>query len=122
MFPNQEKGPLLNDKYGQLWDKIKPGGNAADILNKGQNSCVKLHPNKPSCTLPKMQTGRGFATIVHWKEQRAISINEVKRLCSFPDDFKLIGTYQEQWAKIGNAVMPKFMQAIAENIKNNILL
>jgi DNA (cytosine-5)-methyltransferase 1 len=103
------------------WPKIKIGGNAGDILGKGFSSCVKLNPNKPSCTLPKTQTGRGFATICHWKEQRAININEAKRLCSFPDDFKLVGSYSEKWAILGNAVMPNQMYYIAKCIKENIL-
>jgi len=50
-----------------------------------------------------------------------LTIEECKRLCSFPDGFSFIGGYSEQWARLGNAVMPKFMQAIAENIKINIL-
>lgn len=40
---------------------------------------------------------------------------------SFPDNFKFIGTFNEQWARIGNSVPPKFMQAIAKNMKINIL-
>ena len=113
--------PIFNDRYAKLWDKIKIGGNASDLINKGQNNCVKINPYKPSCTLPKTQTGRGFATIAHWQEKRALSINEAKRLSSFPDDFKFVGKYSEQWARIGNAVMPKFMYHIAKHIKENIL-
>lgn len=112
---------LLTDKYGSLWPRLKPGQNAAHVLGTGQNSCVILNPHRPSCTLPKMQTGRGFATICHWREPRAIAISEAKRLCSFPDDWILPGKYTQQWARLGNAVMPKFMQAIAETIKNAII-
>lgn len=111
----------LTDKYGLLWPRLKPGQNAAVILGTGQNSCVILNPTRPACTLPKMQGGKGFATICHWNAPRAIAINEAKRLCSFPDDWKLVGKYSEQWARLGNAVMPKFMQAIAETIKNDII-
>lgn len=46
---------------------------------------------------------------------------ELKILCSFPEDWKMTGTFAQKWARLGNAVMPKFMQAIAENIKINIL-
>jgi DNA (cytosine-5)-methyltransferase 1 len=116
------KTPAFNDKSSKYYDAIKIGGNAADICGKGQNNCVKINPNKPSCTLPKTQTGRGFATIVHWKEKRALCINEAKRLCSFPDDYILVGTYQQQWARLGNAVMPKMMYHIAKTIKENILI
>lgn len=53
---------------------------------------------------------------------RKWNMDELKKICSFPDDFKLIGTFAQQWARLGNAVMPKFMQAIAENLKENILI
>ncbi len=113
--------PNFNDKYAQLWNKLKSGQNASYILGKGQNNCVKINPNKPCPTLPKTQTGRGFATICHWNKPRALSINEAKRLCSYPDDFKLIGNYSEQWARLGNSVMPKQMYHIAKTLKENIL-
>lgn len=37
------------------------------------------------------------------------------------DNFKLIGSVIERISRIGNAVMPNMMKAIAENIKINIL-
>ncbi len=72
---------------------------------------------KPICTITKTH---GMKLI---KNGNAVdpTIQEIKCLCSFPDDFKLTGSYQQQWARLGNAVMPKFMQAIAENIRDNIL-
>jgi DNA (cytosine-5)-methyltransferase 1 len=51
--------------------------------------------------------------VVHPEEDRHLTIEEAKRLCSFPDDFKLIGSFSEQWARLGNAVMPNQMKAIA---------
>ena len=59
--------------------------------------------------------------LLHPEVNAGISINECKLLSSFPKDYKMLGTYQEQWARLGNSVMPKFMQAIAENIRDNIL-
>mgnify|MGYP001605837959 FL=1 len=110
--------PLFNDKYAMLWDKIPFGKNASIILhNKGFNGCVKLHPFKPAQTLCKLQTGHGFGTMVHWKEKRAISINEAKILQSFFSKFQLLGNYQQQWAQIGNSVPPLFMYHIANHVK-----
>ena len=113
--------PLFNDSYAKLWEKVPIGGSAADIIGKGYNSCRKLDPTKPANTLPKTQTGHGFATICHWKEKRAININEAKILHSFPINFQLVGKYSEQWARIGNSVPPNLMRAIAEHIRDNIL-
>lgn len=113
--------PPFNDKYAKLWDKISPGSNAQSIIGKGYNSCVKPNPNKPAPTLPKTQTGRGFATIAHWSEKRAMSVGEAKRVASFPDDFKFIGDYSTQWMRIGNSVPPLFMRSIARHIRSEIL-
>jgi len=113
--------PEFNDKYSLYYDKIKYSKSAQSIIGKGFNNCKKVHPEKPSPTLLKFQTGRGFATTVHYSEKRALSINEAKRLSSFPDDFKFIGGYSEQWARIGNSVMPKMMYHIAKHVKENIL-
>jgi len=114
--------PPFNDKYAKLWDMVPPGHRADYVLgNSGFGSCNKLHPDRPSKSLPKQQTGRGFATVCHWAEPRAISIPEAKRLGSFPDDFTLVGDYSTQWERIGNSVPPRFMQAIAEHIRDHIL-
>lgn len=113
--------PAFNDSYARLFDRVPTGGNASDIIGTGFNSCVKPHPMKPCCTLPKMQTGRGFATICHPYEKRALSIGEAKRIATFPDDYKLQGTYSDQWARIGNSVPPLLMKQIAEHIHQHIL-
>ncbi len=73
--------------------------------------------NRVVCTITKTSSQR---FIRNGKEVKP-TISEIKKVCSFPEDFKLVGNYDQQWARLGNAVMPKFMQAIAEHIKNNIL-
>lgn len=115
--------PRLTKTYLSVWYKVPVGGSMADILPSRShfNDVVKLDPNRPSRTLLKTQTGRGFATVCHWAEPRAISIAEAKRIGSFPDDFEFVGKYEEQWARIGNSVPPLLMKAIAEHIRDNIL-
>jgi len=53
--------------------------------------------------------------------KRKPTIDEVKLLCSFPQNFKLTGSYQQQYARLGNAVPPKLMEAITKTIKEEIL-
>lgn len=113
--------PPFDDKYARLWSRIPKGGNAADVIGKGYNSCSIPDPDKPSPTLPKTQTGRGFATIAHWAEPRALTIEEAKRIASFPDPMRFIGKYSEQWARIGNSVPPLFMRAIVRHIRRELL-
>ena len=51
---------------------------------------------------------------------RTLSIRELARLSSYPDNFKFTKGL-EGANRIGNSVPPNFMKAIAENIRNNIL-
>lgn len=85
------------------------------------NAVRRLSMKSVSHTITK--TFAPFAAVpVHPLENRLVTIEEIKRLCSFPDNFILIGDYKKQLARLGNAVMPKFMQAIAETLKNEILI
>lgn len=123
--------PALDDRYGRLWPLVPIGKSAATVTGAkcgpegktpaGWMSCYKLDPSKPSPTLSKTQTGRGFATLVHPYEMRALSIDEAKIIGSFPRAFTLQGSYSDQWARIGNSVPPFMMRAIAEHLRDVIL-
>jgi len=115
---NKTFGKPLTPNFLKLWKQLSIG----ECGNKyrGKNSYFnwfKVNSILPSRTVTKKTTG----CLLHWKEPRYFTIEECKRLCSFPDDYKLIGSYSSQWARLGNSVMPNFMKAIAENIKLNIL-
>lgn len=60
--------------------------------------------------------------VIDGTERRKFTINEVKRICSFPDDFVLKGSYAQQWERLGNSVPPLMMRAIAAAIRDNILI
>ena len=69
--------------------------------------------NKPCLTITKKN---------HWNIQpKTFTAKELKILSSFPQDFIFKGSFDNQWARIGNAVMPKFMEHIAKTIKTEIL-
>ena len=55
-------------------------------------------------------------------QRRKFTIRELKRICAFPDDFILTGTYAQQWARLGNSVPPVMMRAIATEIRDRVLL
>ena len=52
--------------------------------------------------------------------RRHLTIPEVKRLCSFPDDYVLTGSFGKQWARLGNAVPPMMAYHIARAIRTGI--
>lgn len=111
--------PPMTDLSKKLWSAMKPGQNGTVYRPGYYMSAAKIDPKKPSPTVTKTLSGCGG--LFHWNEPRKLGLNEIKVLCSFPEEWKLVGRASEQWARLGNAVMPKFMQAIAETIKTEIL-
>ncbi len=55
-------------------------------------------------------------------ERRKFTIDELKRICAFPDDYVLAGTYAQQWERLGNSVPPVMMFHVAREIAERILL
>lgn len=53
--------------------------------------------------------------------KRKFTIAELKRICSFPDDFILTGSFAQQWERLGRAVPPVMMKHIAACVRDNIL-
>jgi len=105
-----------------IWAKCKPGKPFSDYHPKGHwFNAQKINPNRPCPTIQATIIPNGGGGLFHWEYPRSLNISELKRLSSFPDDFKFIGTFKQQWARIGNAVMPRFMQAIASHIRKTVL-
>jgi DNA (cytosine-5)-methyltransferase 1 len=59
--------------------------------------------------------------VVDATERRKFTIAELRRICAFPDDFILTGTYAQQWERLGNSVPPLMMKAIAETVRDKVL-
>jgi len=105
----------------KIYSKIAPGqGGFINNNKKTYYNYVKVHPRKPAPTVLKSlcYCGPGY---YHWSENRSMSIEELKALCSYPQSFILKGSFAEQWACLGNSVMPNFMKAIALHIKNYLI-
>lgn len=104
---------------GEIANKIKPGETAADYHPKGSYfSYQRLRWGRPAPTITK-KCDLGF--FFHPDKDESLSIEEVKRISTFPDDFIFTGPFREQWARMGNCVPPNFMKAIATHINEKIL-
>lgn len=101
--------------------RVPQGKSAASIRKDRMHfGNERLHYDRPSSTLRKSMRP-GMNACYHPIEQRNMTIEEIKRLQSFPDDFKFVGKPVEQWARIGNSVPPLMAKAIAETIRDEIL-
>jgi len=102
---------------GKEWDKLKPGEQSTRFF-----SLQRASPEKPSpCVTKTAGTTQSAAGVTHPFERRKFSIAELKRICAFPDDFILTGSYSQQWERLGNSVPPVMMFHIAKTIRDEIL-
>lgn len=90
------EGKSLYDKYSDSWKKCP--WNEASCTIKENHGGVNIHPIEP----------------------RVITVREMARLQSFPDNFIFKGTKSKQMVQIGNAVPPLLAKAIALSIKKTL--
>jgi len=76
---------------------------------------------KPAPTVTAMGSGATNAGTIHWNVQRKLTIKELKRIMSLPDDFKLTGTFNQQAERCGRMVPSLMMKAIAESVYEKVL-
>ncbi len=72
---------------------------------------IKYSSNKPSVTV----TG-DMRKIFHYEQNRALTVRELAKLQSFPDNFEFKGTKISQQQQVGNSVPPRMAEAIASVI------
>ena len=101
---------------GREWDTLAPGEQSEKYFQ-----LVKPSLDAPSPTVTQRGGDNTVASVTHPLERRKFSIAELKRICAFPDDFQLTGTYAQQWERLGRAVPPVMMSAIAATIRDEVL-
>ena len=79
-----------------------------------------LNLNKPSYTIPARYWKDGYDALVKYSdtEVRRLTILELKRIQSFPDDYIIMGSKKDIIMQIGNAVACKFAYYIGKHIIN----
>lgn len=81
-----------------------------------------LNFDKPSYTIPARYWKDGYDALVQYNENeiRRLTILELKRIQSFPDDYIIEGNKKEIIMQIGNAVACKFAFHLGNHINNMI--
>lgn len=108
---------ISRQAIGREYDKLNPGQQSDKYF-----SLVRADAEEPCPTITAAGgQNSGIATVVHPTEKRKFTILEVKRLCSFSDDFVLKGSYGQMWERLGNSVPPVMMSHVASAIRDGIL-
>lgn len=112
-------------KWGQVLKKIPANPPKAikgsSVMNGSYFNLSRESMKKPCSTICQMYGLASAAGICHPLEDRKLTIAELKRITSIPDDFILTGTYQQQWERLGRMVPPIMMMGIAKTIQTEIL-
>ena len=101
-------------------DIFKEQGNLRQAYLKlwGKNARYNWFKINPGLPCPAITAK--VPCLLRWDEPRTLSLDEVRRIQSFPDDFVTTGTFGQQWERMGRAVPPMLMRAVATAIARDI--
>lgn len=114
--------PLMIERYSHIPEggKLNPE-KLPEHLQKGYRTkevknyshvYKRLHRNKPAIT---MVPGHNAFPVHPWLN-RTLTVREVARIQTFPDDLIFMGSRQNQCIQVGNAFPPLLAEAIGHNI------
>jgi len=111
--------PSIPEGKNYLWHTPRLGGEPLfGWRTRFWSFLLKLAKNLPSWTI---QAEPGPATgPFHWRNRR-LSVRELCRLQTFPDDFQVQGDYRSQHRQIGNAVPPAIGEMLGREIRRQLL-
>lgn len=115
-FVVERESDISRYAIGAAWDTLRLGEQSDKYYQ-----LVKAPLDAPSPTVTQRGGDATAASVTHPTEKRKFSIAELKRICAFPDDFILTGTYAQQWERLGRAVPPVMMSHVARVIRDEIL-
>lgn len=111
--------PSIPEGENYLWHTRKGGGVPLfGWRTRYWSFLLKLAKNQPAWTI---QAQPGPATgPFHWRS-RKLSVRELCRLQTFPDDYEIHGTYRDAYKQIGNAVPPALGELLGLEIRRQFL-
>ena len=122
-------GTCIGVRMRYKLERCRSGHSVSSVLPNTINSIdfntalVAYHDVAPTITAITSENGtRGgllvFDTML--QDFRHVSIPEARRLCSFPDDFKMIGNFRTRWRRLGNSVPPFLMRGIVAPVLDEL--
>ncbi|TWS25276.1 DNA cytosine methyltransferase [Tsukamurella sputi] len=130
---------IVDGKYGELASEVPPGQNYLwhteryagrdyfEWRSRYWTFLLRLSPERPSTTL-QAQPGPWVGPF-HWENVRTaagnerarrLRVNEMLRLMSFPDEFKIVGARSDAQRQLGNAVPLELGKAVMRSLMEQL--
>ncbi len=128
--PSEDEDLAMRGKWAGLLPSIPEGENYLWHTDRGGGMplfgwrrrfwsfLLKLAKNRPSWTI-QAQPGPGTGPF-HW-ESRRLSMRELCRLQTFPDDVAITGNYRAIHRQVGNAVPSLLAEVIGRAVRTQLL-
>ena len=87
-------------------------------------SCFSIKrpsPYRPSPTLTQTGQQRTASGVLHYEKDRKLTVLEMKRIMSLPEDYVLTGNFDKQAERIGRMVAPKMMAEVAKSVYEKVI-
>ena len=111
--------PSIPEGSNYLWHTDRGGGRPLFGWRRRYWSfLLKLAKTKPSWTI-QAQPGPAIGPF-HW-DNRYLSMRELCRLQTFPDDIQIVGSRQSVQKQVGNAVPSLLAEVLAREIRQQLL-
>jgi len=111
--------PSIPEGRNYLWHTPGQGGRPLfGWRTRYWSFLLKLAKSQPAWTIPA--SPGPAAGPFHWRS-RLLSIRELCRLQTFPDDYKIIGNRRAAQRQIGNAVPPALAELVGLEIRRQLL-
>lgn len=116
----------LNEKMKTVVARMEPGTDGGKVCEKNGKkksyfSTARIDGAKPAPTIQSTQYEGGIGAVIHWAKDRPLTVGELKRLQSFPDQYDLTNApYTLSKHIMGNSVPPLMMYEIAKQIKQYV--
>lgn len=121
-LPTDDLCMLEKPELVDLWRRCPSGSSFSKVHPKGNYfNTQKASPYKVFPTITKTTLAKSGSGVCHWDKPGLLSIPMLKRAGSFPESFRFVGDFKDQWARVGNSVPPLLMRSIALHIQREIL-
>ncbi|CAD6451321.1 c24bbdf2-bc2a-4a85-a645-34d668a75486 [Sclerotinia trifoliorum] len=111
---------IMTKEERNIFPYLTKSGKVRESVRPGSRAWGRIDPRKlfPTILVTMNLEDSRMGMSLHWDQHRRLTIMEVRRAQSFPDDEVLIGTRGEQMKIIGNSVDRSVSMALGISLRN----